>query len=798
VAHLPAAGKPVPVSTYRVQLRPPTGDHPGFGFDDAAAVAPYLADLGVTHLYCSPYLQAAPGSTHGYDVVDHGVLNAELGGADAFARMVAACRSAGLGIVLDVVPNHMAVSAPESQNAAWWGLLREGRDSPYAAWFDVDWNAPDNPGKVLVPVLGGPLGEVLGELELLEDRIRYYDHEVPIAPGTRVDGDVLATLARQHYRLCHWRVAVDELNYRRFFDVTTLAGLRVENPDVFDATHRLIVEQIRDGVLDGLRIDHPDGLADPEGYLARLAEVTGGAWVVVEKILESGEALPADWQTAGTTGYDALNRVLGLFVDPAGEQPLTDLWVQETGSRLSYWQVVDVTKHLVLNQVLVAEVNRLTEVGLGVCRTDPVLRDTTRRAFREGLVELLASFGVYRAYLPPAGPADDDACRQMASAVDAATARVPGRAREIALVARLALAQGPSGGSAQEFVTRFQQTCGPVMAKGVEDTAFYRYLRLAALNEVGGDPGRFGLPVAEFHQACVAQQADWPLSQTTLSTHDTKRSEDVRARLVLLGQCPREWGEAVVQWSTLAARHRSHAGPDKATELLLWQSLLGAWPITPDRAVAYVEKATREAKARTSWVDPVPAFDEAVQGFVRAVLADPVLVGELEAFTERLRPAWESTLLAQKLVQLMMPGVADTYQGTELPDLSLVDPDNRRPVDYDVRRSGLADLATAPPKLRLTAIALRLRREHPEWFLADATYEPLDAGPRAVAFGRSGVVVVVAPIRALLTERSGWGDDATSLPLGDWRDLLGGRAWSGTVRLADLLAAPGGALLVRA
>ena len=472
----------MPVSTYRVQLRPPTGGHPGFGFDDAAAVAPYLADLGVTHLYCSPYLQAAPGSTHGYDVVDHGVLNAELGGADAFARMVAACRSAGLGIVLDVVPNHMAVSEPESRNAAWWGLLREGRDSPYAAWFDVDWNAPDNPGKVLVPVLGGPLGEVLGELELLEDRIRYYDHEVPIAPGTRVDGDVLATLARQHYRLCHWRVAVDELNYRRFFDVTTLAGLRVENPDVFDATHRLIVEQIRDGVLDGLRIDHPDGLADPEGYLARLAEVTGGAWVVVEKILESGEALPAGWQTAGTTGYDALNRVLGLFVDPAGEQPLTDLWVQETGSRLSYGQVVDVTKHLVLDQVLVAEVNRLTEVGLRVCRTYPVLRDTTRRAFREGLVELLASFGVYRSYLPPAGPADDDACRQMVSAVDAATALVPGRAGQIALVARLALAQGPSGGSAQEFVTRFQQTCGPVMAKGVEDTAFYRYLLLAALN----------------------------------------------------------------------------------------------------------------------------------------------------------------------------------------------------------------------------------------------------------------------------------------------------------------------------
>lgn len=790
-AHLPRPGRPVPVSTYRVQLTP------SFGFDDAAAVVPYLADLGVTHLYCSPYLQAAPGSQHGYDVVDHSSLNRELGGAEAFERMVAACRAAGLGIVLDVVPNHMAVSEPESQNAAWWAVLRDGRHSPYAAWFDIDWDSADNPGKVLVPVLGAPLGEVVDDLELLEDRIRYYDHEVPIDPGTRVDGDVLATLERQHYRLCHWRVAVDELNYRRFFDVTTLAGVRVEDPDVFDATHRLVVQQVRDGVLDGLRIDHPDGLADPGGYLDRLAEATDGAWVVVEKILEPGEVLPEGWQTAGTTGYDALNHVLGIFVDPAGEQALTDLWTSETGSRATYEQVVDVTKHLVLDQVLVAEVNRLTALAVAVCRTDPTLRDTTRRPLREALVEVLASFGVYRAYLPPTGPADDEAREHVQLAVDAATARVPARAAEIALIGRLALAEGPSGPAAEEFVTRFQQTCGPVMAKGVEDTAFYRYLRLAALNEVGGDPGRFGLPVAEFHEACAAQQRDWPVSQTTLSTHDTKRSEDVRARLVLLAQEPREWGETVVRWTALAARHRSAAGPDRGTELLVWQSLLGAWPISADRAVAYVEKATREAKARTSWVDPVPAFDEAVQAYVWGVVDDPEVVAELDAYTERLRPAWETTLLAQKLVQLTMPGVADTYQGTELPDLSLVDPDNRRPVEYDARRAGLADLAAAPPKLRLTATALRLRRDHPDWFLAGATYEPLDAGDRAVAFVRSGEVVTVAPTRALAVQRSGWGTDAVALPDGTWRDLLGGGTWKGTVALGDLLAA-GPALLVRA
>ncbi len=799
--HLPASGRPVPTSTYRVQLRPAADGHPGFGFDDAAAVVPYLAHLGVSHLYCSPWLQAAPGSAHGYDVVDHGRLNDELGGEEAHARLVAACRAAGLGIVLDVVPNHAAVSEPESQNAAWWAVLRDGSDSPYARWFDIDWASPDNPGRVLVPVLGAPLGDCLDELELLPDRVRYYDHEVPVAPGTLVEGDLLATLERQHYRLCHWRVAGEELDYRRFFDVTTLAGLRVEDPEVFDATHALVLQQVRDGVLDGLRIDHPDGLAGPEGYLARLADATGDAWVVVEKILEPGEQLPGSWRTAGTTGYDALNRVLGLFVDPAGEQPLTALWQSETGSRASYADVVHETKHLVLTEVLFAEVERLTALALRVCGLDPRLRDTTLRPLREALHEVLACFEVYRAYLAPTGPADEQARHHVQAAVAAARARLPRRAAEIDLVGRLALAEGPSGPDAEEFVTRFQQTCGPVMAKGVEDTAFYRYLRLAALNEVGGDPGRFGLPLAEFHEACTVGQRDWPVAQTALSTHDTKRSEDVRARLVLLSQRPTEWGEALVRWTAAAARHRSSAGPDRATELLVWQTLLGAWPISADRAVAYVEKATREAKARTSWVDPDPGFDEAVQAFVRGVLDDPALVAELEAFVERLRPAWETTLLAQKLVQLTMPGVADVYQGTELPDLSLVDPDNRRPVDWDARRAGLADLAadpeTAPAKLRLTATALRLRRQHPEWFLADATYQPLPVGERAIAFCRSGRVVTVAPVRALAIERSGWGDDAVALPQGSWRDAVTGAERSGTVRLADLLDREPVALLVR-
>jgi (1->4)-alpha-D-glucan 1-alpha-D-glucosylmutase len=795
------------VSTYRVQLRPPSPGHPGFGFDDAAATVPYLADLGVTHLYCSPYLQAAPGSAHGYDVVDHSRLNDELGGRAAFERLFAACRLAGLGIVLDIVPNHMAVSEPESQNGPWWSLLRDGRDSPYASWFDVDWESSDNPGTVLVPVLGGALGDVVDELELLDDRIRYYDHEVPLAPGSRVDGDVLATLERQHYRLSHWRVAGEELDYRRFFDVTTLAGVRVEVPEVFDATHWLVLEQVRNGEVDGLRIDHPDGLADPGGYLDRLAEATGGAWVVVEKILEPGERLPDEWSTAGTTGYDALNRVTGLFVDPAGRQPLTALWAAVTGDSRSYAQVVGQTKRLVLSDVLSAEVNRLVELGLTVCRTDPRLRDTSRRALREALVEVLASFGVYRAYLPPAGPADDTARGHVESAVRAAQAALPRRAAEAALVGRLALAEGPSGPASREFVTRFQQTCGPVMAKGVEDTAFYRYLRLTALNEVGGDPGHFGTSVQEFHEACAEAQQSWPLSMTTLSTHDTKRSEDVRARLVLLSQCPLEWGNAVTRWSAAAAAHRSPAGPDPVTEQLVWQTLVGAWPLSADRAVAYVEKATREAKAQTSWTDPVAPFDEAVAAFVRGVLGDATITAQVSAFVEGLSPAWHATLLAQKAVQLTMPGVADVYQGTELPDLSLVDPDNRRPVDYEARRALLASLdeglvpavdGSGAAKLHVVSRLLRLRRDRPELFLEASTYTPLDAGDRAVAFLRGGAVATIAPARAVELERSGWADDAVALPTGRWRDVLTGAEHDGgQVRLAALLTDLPVAVLLR-
>jgi len=773
VSHVPAPGRPVPSSTYRLQLTP------DFGFDDVADLAPYLADLGVSHVYCSPWLQAAPGSRHGYDVVDHSRVNDELGGQQAFERMTAACRAAGLGIVLDVVPNHMS-TVPEDKDTAWWSVLREGPMSAYAPWFDVDWSE----GQVLVPVLGAPLADSLDDIVLGSDRVTYFEHVLPLAPGSLVEGDVPATLAGQHWRLAHWRTGSEQLSHRRFFDVTTLAGLRVEDPDVFAATHALVLQQLADGAVEGLRIDHPDGLADPEGYLTRLAEATGGAWVVVEKILEAGEQLPASWPCAGTTGYDALNAVQGLFVDPAGEQPLTDLWRSLTGDHADYDAAVSAAKHQVLEQVLAPEVDRLVEAA--VRALSGAGQDVTRRGLREALVEVLAAFDVYRAYVPPRGVADELARARVGAAVEQATAALPRRAHEVSLIGQLALADGIVD---HEFVTRFQQTCGPVMAKGVEDTTFYRWLRLSALNEVGGDPSRFGLSVSDFHDQCATWQRDWPVSMTGLSTHDTKRSEDVRARLVLLSQDPAAWGEAVVRWGAMV-----RGRPDPATEQLVWQSLVGAWPISADRAVAYLEKATREAKVNTSWTDPVREYDERVAAFVRGVLDHPELVTDLEAFVERLTPAWRSTVLAQKLVQLTMPGVADTYQGCELVDLSLVDPDNRRPVDFDRRRHLLAEPGSGldADKLRVTSTALRLRRRHPEWFGPAATYDPVEAGAGAVAFVRSGRVLTVARTRAVHPV-----DAEVDLPDGTWVDALTGATAVSRTSLADLLTELPVALLVR-
>jgi (1->4)-alpha-D-glucan 1-alpha-D-glucosylmutase len=810
----------VPVSTYRLQLTP------DFGFAQAGEAGEYLADLGVTHVYLSPVLEAAPGSRHGYDVTDHSRIRAELGGEDEFRAMVKRFRSHGLGIVLDIVPNHMAIPVPETLNRQLWSVLRDGRDSPFATWFDIDWAAQG--GRMLLPILGGPVADCLGDLAVDRDGgpdgepvLRYFDHVLPLRPGT-ARMPVRELLGAQQYRLTWWRDGVTELNWRRFFDITSLIGIRVEDPAVFDATHAVITRLVAEGLVDGLRVDHPDGLADPRGYLRRLAAATGGVWVVAEKILEAGERLPDDWLCAGTTGYDALRLVDGLFVDPAGADPLSAEYHRLRRDRGAdaaprFAEVADEAKREIVTRTLPAEVARLA----GVLRC--VYPQAGPADARFLLTELLTGFRVYRAYVHPGEPPPAASVSAMREALHAARRRLPGGLHELAAdVAATALGTRETTGQAAELIVRFQQTTGPVQAKGIEDTAFYRWPRLISLNEVGGDPDRFGVRPGEFHDEAGRLAADWPATMTTLSTHDTKRQEDVRARLAVLAEIPGEWGQRVREWHERAVpRSPGSDAPavDPDTEYLLWQTLVGAWPISTDRLTGYMTKAIREAKRQTSWTDPDPGYEAAVLGLAARVLDDTDLAASIGEFVASIAGDTLVNSLSAKLVQLTMPGVPDVYQGCELAGLSLVDPDNRRAVDYARRRSLLGDLDAGrlgaegldtegldtdldAAKLLVTARTLRLRRGHPDWFAG--SYAPLTAaGPAAghvAAFARGGGAVTVATrLPAGLRRRGGWTDTALTLPASgpSWADVLTGHRYhGGQVLLAELTQRLPVALLV--
>jgi (1->4)-alpha-D-glucan 1-alpha-D-glucosylmutase len=745
----------VPRSTYRIQVAP------DFDLRAAAGIADHLAALGVTHLYSSPLLTAAPGSAHGYDVVDHRAADPARGGEPGRRELAGALRRHGLGLVVDVVPNHAGVAAA-AENPAWWDLLRLGPQSAYGHWFDVDWSR----GRLLLPVLAD-CPNALDDLRLAGGELRYLDKRFPLAPGTEGIDDPRKAHDSQHYELVSWRRADTEHNYRRFFAISDLAALRVEDPAVFDATHAELLRWVAAGEVDGLRIDHPDGLTDPGAYLARLAQAAPGAWIVVEKILEPGEELP-DWPVAGTTGYDALAEVDGVLVDPAGEAPFTALDTRLTGVETSWPDLVHDCKLDVATGMLRAEVLRLAALARDVPDAEAAL------------AELLACFPVYRSYLP-------DGAEHLAAAMEAARARRPDLAGALdTLGPRLADPDDP-------LAVRFQQTSGAVMAKGVEDTAYYRWTRFAALNEVGGDPGRFGLPLAGFHAALTRRQERHPAGMTTLSTHDTKRSADVRARLAVLAELPGEWADAVDRWSAAAPP------PDGALGHLLWQTVVGAWPLSRERLHGYLEKAMREARTRTAWTDPDTAFEAGMHAVADAVLDSPALRADVESFVDRITPYGWSNALAATLVQLTMPGVPDTYQGGELWDLSLVDPDNRRPVDFGPRRALLSRVdggwlpsvdASGAAKLLVVSRALRLRRDRPSLF---GSYTPLlAAGPAAdsaVAFSRGGAVTVATRLPVRLERDGGWRDTVLPLPAGTWTDALTGRAGlSGAVPLADLLA----------
>jgi (1->4)-alpha-D-glucan 1-alpha-D-glucosylmutase len=658
-------------ATYRLQLGP------GMGFADALGLVPYLRDLGVSHLYLPPSFQAREGSTHGYDVVDPGRISEELGGEEAFRALVAAVHDAGMGIVLDIVPNHMA-----TDDANRWWADRDLREK----FFDID------------PETG---------------------------------------------------------RHRRFFDIDHLAGVRQEDPEVFAATHELALRLLREGAVDGLRIDHPDGLADPAGYLRRLRE--GGAeHVWVEKILDPGEKL-RDWPVDGTVGYEFLNDVAAVYVDPAGEAPLTALWVEVSGDARPFGAVADEAKR---------------EQARGPFAPDA---DWLRRLWPQAGDDLeakLASLPVYRTYIRDGGePAPEDL--------------------EVLDEAGIGdwLLSAP-----REFVTRFQQTTPPVMAKGVEDTAFYRYARLLALNDVGGDPSRFGLSVAQFHAANRERAERFPRHLLVTQTHDTKRSGDVRARIGALSTMPGAWAEHVQRWLELTA---DVPGPDGLERYFIFQTLAGAWPIEPDRMVAYMEKALREGKRTTNWIEPDEAHEQAVERFVRGLYSHSEFLADFEPFAAALARVGDRAALGQLLLKLTVPGLPDIYQGDELLALSLVDPDNRRPVDWERRRAVLDELrAGAAPtdetrKLWLIGRALALRARRPDAFAG--AYTPLEAGPDAVAFRRGEDVVAVALLR---------GDGAgvtVELPAGSWRDVLSvAEVPGGRSELPALAGEHGIALLERA
>jgi (1->4)-alpha-D-glucan 1-alpha-D-glucosylmutase len=721
-----------------------------FTFADAIDQLDYLQDLGVSHLYLSPILTAGEGSTHGYDVTDPTTVSDALGGPDGLARLSEAVHARGMGLIVDIVPNHVGVDDPR-QNAWWWDVLEHGRGSRYASFFDIDWTL-DPRQRIVLPVLGDDAD--VNDLEVDGDVLRLGDRSWPIAPDTG-SGTPAEVYDRQHYKLIDWRHNI--CGYRRFFSITSLAGLRQEDRAVFDATHVEVKRWFTDGLVDGLRIDHPDGLSDPAGYLVWLREIVGpDAWIVIEKILAPDEALEPSLAVAGTTGYDALREMGGLLIDPAGagdDEPL-EATIREL-------------KVATATETLASELARLHRAIVAAVGADhPRLPDA--------VAALLSHIGVYRS--------DYRGLTAVMPTALAETASAEPELREPLVIVAAAL-------NHVEPATRLQQLCGAVTAKSVEDCLFYRDARLVSLNEVGGEPDRFGVTAAEFHHSTAVRARYWPSAMVTLSTHDTKRSEDVRARIGVLSQVRSLWYELVGKWVLTTPP------PDAATGLFLWQNAFGVWPadgeITAElrsRLHAYTEKAIREAALRTSWNDPDEEFEAAVHTWLDDVIDGPVGV-EMTGLVAQLDVHARSDSNVQKLLSLTVPGIPDVYQGTELWDDSLVDPDNRRPVDYQVRRGALKSLSDS--KIRIVTAALHSRAERPAAYLAGGYAPVLAEGTAAnhlVAFRRGDDVLVAVQRWTVSLAETGWGDTSLPLPDGDWVDRITGRAFRGKADAAELFA----------
>lgn len=876
-----------PCATYRIQFQPE------FTFHDAAEVLDYLVGLGISHIYASPYLQAAQGSTHGYDVVNHARVNRELGGAEGHERLLSELKKNGMSQVLDIVPNHMAVAGNE--NVWWWDVLENGQSSQYASYFDVDWDPAENRfgNKILLPILGDHFGRVLekGEISLERDQggffIRYFENVFPAAPRSlapliaragediaspellfladalaslpltsaadregirrrhrdkeviqvflertlndhpeiarRMDAliaefnespDALETLLDdQNYRLAYWRAANQDLGYRRFFDITSLVGLHTEDEEVFEESHRLILQWLRDGVIHGMRVDHPDGLRDPSAYLGRLRKASPESWILVEKILHPDERLRPDWPVDGTTGYGFINLLTHLLADSAGRETLTGFYEEFTGETREYEEVLREKRILVIDQLFGSDLNRLTSLMLAICERHRRYRDYTRQDIFQALRTVLAFFPVYRTYVnAQAGWIADQDRRIIGTVIEHSKDSADTDSDLLDFLGDILLLK-VAGDLESEFVMRFQQLTPPVMAKGAEDTAFYTYNRFIAFNEVGGDPGLFGIDARAFHLRMKEQLKTHPLTMLSTSTHDTKRSEDVRARLAVISEIPGQWCDTVRRWSARAERYRKDDLPDRNMEYFLYQTLAGAWPIGEDRLLPYMEKASREAKTHTSWIEQDPVYEHTLRSFVSSLLQDAAFTDDLQSFVGVLAEPGRINSLSQTLIKLTAPGIPDIYQGCELWDFSLVDPDNRRPVDYRLRREMLERLGNMKkeeiirhmdsgiPKLWVTHQALKIRRNMPEAFGEKASYEPLEIigakSEYAVGFTRDDSVAVVVP-RLVLKRGTGWDETRAGRLEGTWTNVLTGEEHRGpSVGLGELLGEFPVALMVK-
>jgi (1->4)-alpha-D-glucan 1-alpha-D-glucosylmutase len=870
-------------ASYRLQLRP------GFGFDAAAALVPQIAAYGVSHLYLSPILEAALGSTHGYDTVDPTAVREELGGRAGLERLVAAARAHGIGILIDIVANHMSIA--DTRNRWWWDVLENGPGARSAALFDVDWS-PSDPhlqSIVLAPILRDHRVRVLARREIVVERngaafaVRYGSQRLPVAPraiGTILqmanqrapaerlafladahselplastlepatverrhrDQSVLSTLLdeliardpmaaraideaiaalnvdegamdafldRQNYRLAHWRSADHELDYRRFFDINTLVGLRVEDERVFLATHGFIAELCEAGLVDGVRVDHVDGLADPETYLARLRALIGPRPIYVEKILGRGEPL-RDWPIEGTTGYDFLNQLTGLYLDPAADAPLGALAAELTGETRSFAVLASEARRQVLDDALDAEMRRLATLATSLRERHREARDITRRDLRAALHALVASFPIYRSYVV-AGRGMDAADRDAISAAAEEARRLEPEVEPMVFDFLLdVLTLRRHGEVEAELLRRFQQLTSPAMAKGVEDTAFYRDPRLLALDEVGGDPRGFALSLTHFHEDCAEAARRWPERLLATSTQDTKRSEDARARLVALTHDVGGFALVAREFFDRAEGHRRAGAPDLVTMMIALQSLIAAWPLDVVRFGDFLRKAAREAKRRTSWTRQDTIYERGLASFAETILRDGRLVEPIAAYVARIDGAARAISLGWTLLKITCPGVPDFYQGSERWLHSLVDPDNRRPPDWEaaaalearLERSSalpaLRDDHAGLAKLHLIRRALAHRRDHAACFARGAAYEPLHVDDTVVGFlrraPRAGTSIVLAHLRPMARPPA----RELGLPRGRFVDVLSpgpARVHQGRVTLAELLAGQPIALL---